>query len=79
VGERAETCNRGELAFPVRLLGVVVHSNRKTMAALGAAAPDHISAAPGGHSFSKPVDAHPAAYLGLVGSFGHVLSFSDIE
>jgi hypothetical protein len=75
VGEREETCNRGELALPVGLLGVAVHSNRDAMAALGAAALDHISATPSGHSFSKPVDAHPAANLGLVGSLWHLLSF----
>jgi hypothetical protein len=74
-GERVETSNRDELAFPVGLLGVVVHQNREAMAAFGAAALDHISATPGGHSFSEPMDAHPTAHLRLVGSFWHVLSF----
>ena len=76
MGEREETCNRGELALPVGLLGVVVHHNREAMAAFGSSAPDHISATPGGHSFSKPMDAHPTANLGLIGSFWHVLSFN---
>jgi hypothetical protein len=74
-GECGVSSNRGELTLPVGLLGVVVHQNREAMAAFGAAALDHISATPGGHPFSEPMDAHPAAHLGLVGSFWHVLSF----
>jgi len=75
VGERVETCNRGELALPVGLLGVAVHANREEIAAFGTAAFYHISATPGRHSFSKPMDAHPMAHLGLVGSLWHLLSF----
>ena len=74
-GEREETSIQSELALPVDLLTVVVHQNRKKMAAFGAAAFDHISATSGGHSFSEPMDTHPTAYLGLVGSFRHVRSF----
>jgi hypothetical protein len=74
-GECSEISNRGELTLPVGLLGVVVHQNREAMAAFGASALDHISTTPSGHPFSEPMDAHPAAHLGLVGSFWHVLSF----
>jgi hypothetical protein len=75
LGEREETCNRGESALPVDFLAVVIHSDRQAVAAFGAAALDYLSTASCGHPFSKPMDAHPMAHLGLVGSFGHEFSF----